>query len=365
RQEFPDLKEGLAQAVVKGYQESSRDPIVAFLAESAKNNPDLARQLKEIIGDALRPNQDADTQRLGVSMLLAMSSQWTQDDFFKAVAFLKPDQVSQFRQAIAQAPPEVSKAYTDILRDPTGRLQQQLEEQLPGFGAIKPFGQEQQPDWFKARLQFIASMDARSRGYEIPGMDFLTPAAKDDPFGLLLGRDRNDPAALLTDPFGTKRDSRRDEPYEELFRKAWPDERWRDQSYGRTGRDKTDTTAYLAAGLDRGIFDSDTAVSPQKLFDSWGVKDPSLASSIDEAAAKYGMEALLQLDRRIQLYNSLDPATREELTGKREPVSEAEIAGVILNGRLGAEGTAGAFLMGNPPLEQKFAELLAKTSSDL
>ncbi len=274
--------------------------MLAILGELAKSDPAFARAARGFVKEAFEPSAGTFGIREGVNLSLAMSSQWTRQDFVNAISRMSPDQVEQFRAAMKQAP-------------------QGIETNLPATSQWTPAMQ--------ARLLLISRDSQLNERQQANVMEHAFPGYSQ----ILMGTEDRKPSI---------------------------------------------DTRYITASLDgkfvplprqspyQGIHDIPASnMTPQELFRSWGVEaDQAL---IDQAVQTYGMDTVAAVGRRMAMYNALSADVREELTGSREPLSAPQIAGVIHNGSLGAEGSVGAFLVGEPTLEAKVAQMLEASTANL
>lgn len=313
-QRQPASRDSLALAAIEGYQQQTNAPLTAALASMAQSDPEFARVLGNLITDSLS-SDDRTARRKGTELLLANSAQWTYQSFVAAVNSVQPDQIDEFRAAWSRAPISL---YADHLQrrqsgdaDQTDKFEARLAVLLPELVKDRP-------------TSLLTPIPERLYRPEIASiaLNFSTPdewqAAHTDPFQRAFG------------------------PESEQY-----------------PADNRPDTRYLDATIIGSITDAANNMGANELFASWGAN--ANAAQVDQAARRYGTEALLLLERRISMYNALSPDLRARFTGSREPVSTQQIAEIIISGRLAEEGTAGAFLMNQPPLEQQIAEALSES----
>ncbi len=359
--QHPEMKASLAQAAISSCADGSNKPLLAAIAEIAKNDPNFAKDLRDtVITPAITSRETADRKQ-GNEILMAMSGQWTRRDFVNSLSLLEPDQVTAMRNAVHTAPPEVQKFFRDSV------LATSSNQGNRPFDPFAPAQFRQSAEAFDARLQLIAAQPDAFDGRVRRRIDHL-----ESPETLLSALDPTSQQHGLDAVFP---DFRRGEPSaaeRALVERAFPG----NSPYTEPDRPRAESdidTGYLAMVLDRGILDSgETPATATDVFRDWGVDLSTHGQAVDRAVQRYGQEEILTLARRLALHNALDDRSRQELTGSPDKISPEQLAGVILNGQLGEEGTVGASLTGVPPLEVRLrtmgdtsARTLAEESDNL
>ncbi len=149
----------------------------------------------------------------------------------------------------------------------------------------------------------------------------------------------------------------------DLFRSAFPN-----HEMGVERRPQPLDTRYLADTLSAHTLGSvGKAQTADNVFAKWGIDGTKFGDQRSAAKTHYGQENILAMDRRVQMFNALDPSLRERLAGpgNGDRIDEGKLAGLMLNGRLGQSESPYGFLLDKPPLEQKLQKETTSVSSDL
>ena len=366
----PDMREKMATAALMAAKSDSRWPIEAQVADLAAKDPNFDRTVKEIISSQLLSNS-GEENGASVSMMMAISDRWSVNDFNVALRNMQPDQVSAFSVALARAPVEVKLVAHELAtgdkRVTPARL---LESQFGGLNNIAGSS----GDRFVARDEKErVSMQARA-GLIIGKMEERNHLAGLELFNAKAANGRENSAdgifsagkgnPLINPRLGTLDTSAKQEE-ERRFSSAFPEASDLTSSnfFGKRSLD----TRFLAETLERSPYlNSDSTRAPD-LFDRWGVNHELFAEQIERAATKYGEQNLLALDRRMQMFNSLDSTLRERVAGegKGEAIDAEKLAGLLLNQCLEGEDSPYSFLLGEPALDQQIRQLTSKTRADL
>ncbi|MCA9817745.1 MAG: hypothetical protein KC652_21710, partial [Cyanobacteria bacterium HKST-UBA01] len=391
---MPEFGEKLEQAAITSYQTQSHDALLDVVGEAARSDPQFEQRLRYHIGQSLQSRRTED-QRTGVELLMTMSDRWTAGDMVTALEYMRPDQIMDFKTAVSNAPQDVRTAfYRSLINQDRGAVQdpglslfgaqpqidfrQRIDVRdttprlsIDGFSGFNDMSVPPLSERAKARLAFMnQSPDSfdpfRRQSLLRPhgdSMGFQFPPAG----GRIGGSGLNQ---LLIDNLNLSRQQQ--QQARDTFSQAWPDER---RPYSLSIGALSDSrsheahdTRYLSATLDSHIRDSRETISVEQLFvNNWGIDPASdnFSEKMAKAVEKHGADTLLKVDQRLQLYNALNPELRQELTGSTESLEPSQIAGMILNGKLGKKGLQGSFLLDNPPLEQKLAQKLRESTESL
>ncbi len=367
----PDMREKMATAALVAAKSDSRRPIEAQVADLAAKDPKFDQIVKEIISSQLLSNS-GEENAASVSMMMAMSDRWSVNDFNVALRNMQPDQVSAFSVALERAPVEVKVAALELATgDKSVTPSRLFESQFSGLNTITGTSgdrfvanNEKERITMQARIGLIVGKTEERN--HLAGLEVLSAKAGNgrDNYadGIFLAGKSN---FLITPGLGILDSSAKREE-ERLFSSAFPgaSDLISSNFAGKKGLD----TCFLAETLDRAPYlNSDSAAKSPDLFNRWGVKHELFAEQIERAATKYGEQNLLALDRRMQMFNSLDSTLRERLAGegKGEAIDAEKLAGLVLNQRLEGEDSPYAFLLGEPALDQQIRQLTSKTRADL
>ncbi len=302
----PELRQRLADAALRGAEDNSMGEFSNIIGEVAISDPVLAEAIKnQIIYPALNNVEDPHSQRVAASLLLSMPELWTNEDAIAAVTALQLDQISSFQTAYDNAPQEV-------------RL------------------------WFHARA---------SEYHRFP---------PDDPFiaRMAFFHVADD---LPTDVQRRQITEEQEMEINQLLVKGWG------KVWEYPSPEVTDSQSeyYVSETLEQESLSVARKPTAEELFSTWGIDSNQFSNEIEQAVTKYGMETLLAADRRLALYNSLSPELRNELVGSSIEIPEQQLAGLVLNGRLGEEGAVGEFLTGEENFEHLFQELQLNNGEEL
>lgn len=366
KEQHPEKSEILSDAAIDSLRMNSRDPLYQVLGKAAKEDPVFADNLRKIVGSDLQ-SERVDSDGLAVEVLMSMSSQWTKADFNEALQHMQPDQVRAFRAALSQAPLDVKQEAVRIA------TMNQGEQNLDFFNLRNNLASSQNmlsEDNFRStqdRMRLIIGQNESGqsllplplgsrldqRTFDRPNVD--KPAA--DRPSLFLDRQ---PSFL---DFAEPGRDRQMNHVRDLFRSAFPHHEMLNER-----RPPNLDTRYLADSLTAHALDrSGPPQTADSVFSKWGIDSEKFADKIGAAVTQYGQDNILSLDRRVQMFNALDTASRERLAGagNGDRVDEGKLAGLILNGRLGQSESPYSFLLNTPPLEQKLEQNIGAVTSDL
>ncbi len=367
----PDKREQLETAALQSVSQRSDEPLKQQIADVAANDPNLARAVREIIGSHLRSSHNEEKGQ-ATDLLMALSPKWSVNDFNAALQSMQPNQVKDFAQALSSAPIEVKQAAFNLAIDGDqgrGHLLNTRLSSVERASSALNLGDSGAPGLspIQARMRLITEQMQNSSPLQ---HDFALPMR------LKLSDSNTQSVAFTSNPFdslrnpfmkGTEQLDRSKDS--QLLRAAFPQhsssqfDRLSDSS-PRSGID----TTYLAETLESSLSSKDgKAASVSEIFARWGVAHENFAAEINAASTKYGEQTLRDLDSRVQMYNALNPAMREQIagTGNGDPVDERLLAGLVLNQRLDTPNSPYSFLIDKPPIEQKLTNELEKTSRDL
>ncbi len=335
----PEMKESLTQAVISSCADGSNKKLISAIADIAKSDPNLATDLRNAIITPALNSRETSNRHQGTELLMAIAGQWTTRDFVNAVNSLEPDQVLPMRTAVNSAPPEVQSFFRNALLDST------MTRGNRPLDSMRPRQFQQSNDAFDARLQLLAAQPEAFEGY------LRRPLNHEGPESLLSALDSPRSPGGLEALFPALRRREPNAADQALVARAFPGS----QPAGTADRMRPEAgidTGYLALVLDRGITDAvEKPATATDVFRDWGIDIGTHSQEVESAVQRYGAENILTLARRLTLHNALDDSLRQELTGSPDKISPEQLAGVILNGQLGEEGTVGAALLDEPPLE--------------
>jgi hypothetical protein len=385
REMHPEKTDAIGNAAIDASLQNSKNPLYAELARTAAEDPKFAQAMREIIAADLR-NKSQGEKGPAVEMLMSMSSQWSTADFNAALQNMQPDQVRAFRAALVNAPLKVKQEAVRIataksneltLGSFSGRDGSQINFGVPSAKA------EQELRTMQDRVRLIMGRNELGDTLmPLPlGSNFNprsldgNPSSLDRPIGMngssgldrrssLLGQsatiDSRTPSLFDLPVHGN---ARQIEATRNLFHSAFPG-----HDLGGERVTRPMDTRYLADALGSHLPEKGgVARSADDVFTRWGIDTKEFAGDVEAAKNKYGETELLALERRVQMFNALDPVSREKLAGEGNgaPINESDLAGVVLNGKVGSDESPYKFLLESPSIEQKLAQETERNSSDL
>jgi hypothetical protein len=361
KERHPEKSEVLSDAAIDSLRMNSRDPLHQVLGKAATEDPVFADNLRQIAGSVLR-SERADSDGLAVEVLMSMSSNWTTADFNEALRRMQPDQIREFRAALNQAPLDVKQEAVRIA------TMNQSEQNRDFFNLPNNLASSQNmllKDEFRStqdRMRLIIGQNELGQSLlPLPLVSRLDQRLIDKPA-------EDKPSSFLDRPpsfldFAALGKDRQMNHVSDLFRSAFPH-----HEMLKERRQPNLDTRYLADSLTAHTLDrSGPPQTADNVFSKWGIDSQKFADKIDAAVTQYGQDNLLSLDRRVQMFNALDAASRERLAGagNGDRVDEGKLAGLVLNGRLGQSESPYSFLLNTPPLEQKLEQNIGAVTSDL
>jgi hypothetical protein len=369
QEETPQQAANLKRAVMKGMQLDSNAPIEHLIAKTAAENPQFAQHIRQIINNHLSKGRHEE-QGKAVSLMFAMSPQWSVEDFQTALRHMQPNQVQDFRTALSYAPPEVQREAFNFAANEKRDLFENVmkNSHLKIKDGYRPlFDSISDPKEFAAmqsRMHLIIGENINgqplwnvgTRGEKSGQLQLGRPSAS-DPLGLGLGNKH--------DFFGLNTIRERVERAKALFNAGFPD-------HSRYEMDKLSMKRHidsrylhpvLTENLER---TTSKPIKSEDVFARWGVDTSEFKKKIDEAKMNYGEETILALDKRLAMFNALDPASRVKFAGEgnENRIESSIFAGMLLNGEINKTSGPGAFLLGEPPFEQRVGEAHDKRASE-